>query len=64
MSGKCRDGVDLPDFGPCLVCGAAEWEQCRGRAYATYMKLKHADKRSLDEADYKKIATQDSRRAH
>jgi hypothetical protein len=39
---KCRDGVDLPTYGPCPVCGAEAWQECRTQSYAAYMKIQAA----------------------
>jgi hypothetical protein len=42
MAGKCNDGVELPDHGPCPFCGAMADQQCRGRSYAEMMARAHA----------------------
>lgn len=39
MAGKCRDGVDLPDHGPCPECGANDWENCRGKHFNEMMRI-------------------------
>lgn len=46
MSGVCKDGVPLPDFGPCPECGAHPDQQCRTRAFAEYRRL--AEKRAAE----------------
>ena len=50
---KCRDGVDLPAYGPCPSCGATADDQCRGRAYGEMMSrtaaLKDARERERGE---------------
>lgn len=53
MSGQCRDGVGLPAYGPCPVCGATADQQCRGRNYAEMMARAQAlaDARARERAE-------------
>lgn len=63
MAGKCTDGVELPDYGACPVCGAQDWEQCRTQAYAAYMKARSLTDRKPSAEDIKRIVNTDRRRA-
>ena len=53
MAEQCRDGVGLPDRGPCPVCGATADMQCRGRNYAEMMARAQAlaDARARERAE-------------
>ena len=65
--GKCRDGVDLPDYGPCPICGATADQTCRGRAYGEMMAKKAAQdeeakrNRAIADVQRQMEATRDQR---
>ena len=44
MSDKCKDGVELPLFGCCPVCGADRSEQCKGRAFIEIEMRREAER--------------------
>lgn len=39
MAGQCRDGVPLPDYGPCPECGAEPHQVCRTKAWGQAMRM-------------------------
>lgn len=57
---KCKDGVTLPSYGPCPMCGATADQNCRGREYGEFIAKQE---RKREEEEHERMAAELMRQA-